>query len=30
VGVIGYFVARAIQRRRGINIDLNFRMIPPE
>ena len=30
VGVAYYYVARAIQRGRGVNVDLAFKTIPPE
>jgi hypothetical protein len=29
-GITYYYVARAIQRSRGVNIDLAFKTIPPE
>jgi hypothetical protein len=29
-GFVAYFVIRAIQRRRGVDIGLNFAEIPPE
>jgi len=30
IGFVGYFIIRAIQKTRGINIDLAYREIPPE
>jgi hypothetical protein len=30
VGVAWYFISRAIQRRRGIDVDSLFKQIPPE
>jgi hypothetical protein len=30
VGIVGYYGALAIQRRRGIDISLNYAEIPPE
>ena len=30
VGLLIYFAAKAIQRRRGIDLDLLYREIPPE
>jgi APA family basic amino acid/polyamine antiporter len=29
-GFIGYYVARAVRRRQGIDLDLNFKEIPPD
>jgi hypothetical protein len=30
VGVVFYFVIRAVQASRGVNVDLAYREIPPE
>jgi hypothetical protein len=30
LGAIVYFVARAVNRRRGIDLDLAYREIPPD
>jgi hypothetical protein len=29
-GIVFYYVARAVQRSRGVDIDLAYRAIPPE
>jgi hypothetical protein len=30
VGIIGYYISRAIRARQGINLDYLFKEIPPE